>query len=102
MSFRVVEIATDGETADVNRARPLLRVPSRDAPFSTHGRVEKLATPGGFCADRDLSLFHQQEAQQRVSLLADVSLVGAYLHWTPPTAPAPLAGDLLAATKTFR
>src|SRR5207247_4402475 len=64
-------------------------------------RGEKPAPPVGVSADRHLSRLHQQKAQQRVALLADVA--------QPSPIPAGLlrrhqphiAGDLLAAAKAF-
>ena len=44
-----------------------------DPSLSSHGQVEKPAPPVGVSADRHLSCFHQQKAQQRVALFADVS-----------------------------
>src|SRR5947209_8393629 len=69
--------------------------------LSSHGQVEKPAPPVGVSADRDLGRLHQQKAQQRVTLLADVA--------QPSPIPAGLlrrhqphiAGDLLAAAKAF-
>src|SRR5437667_3192197 len=69
--------------------------------LSSHGQVEKPAPPVGVRADRDLGRLHQQKAQQRVTLLADVA--------QPSPIPAGLlrrhqphiAGDLLAAAKAF-
>ncbi len=46
---------------------------SRVHAFSTHDQVKKLTIPAGVSADRDLSRFHQQKAQARVALFADVS-----------------------------
>src|SRR5881396_2038199 len=72
-----------------------------DPSVSSHGQVEKMAPPVGVSADRHLSCFHQQKAQQRVALFADVA--------QPSPIPAGLlrrhqphiAGDLLAAAKAF-
>ena len=44
-----------------------------DLSPSAHGQVEKLTAPLLLAAYRDLRRFHQQEAKQRVALLADVS-----------------------------
>jgi hypothetical protein len=41
------------------------------APAS-HGQVKELAAPLRIAAHRDLRGFHQQEAQQRVALLAEM------------------------------
>src|SRR5947208_3919185 len=38
-----------------------------DPSVSSHGQVEKMAPPVGISADRHLSCFHQQKAQQRVA-----------------------------------
>jgi hypothetical protein len=73
-----------------------------DAPFPSHGQVEKMPAPVGFRAHRGLGRLHQQEAQQRVALLADVSqspsIATGLLRWHQPH----IASDLLAAVKTFR
>src|ERR1700756_3575735 len=42
-------------------------------PSTPHGQVKELAAPLRLTAHRDLRRFHQQEAQQHVALLADVS-----------------------------
>ncbi len=40
-----------------------------DPSLSSHGQVEKPASPVGVSADRHLGRFHQQKTQQRVTLL---------------------------------
>ena len=44
-----------------------------DLPSAAHGEMEKLAAPLRLTAHRDLRRLHQQEAQQHIALLADVS-----------------------------
>ena len=44
-----------------------------DPSLSSHGQVEKMASPVGITTDRHLSCFHQQKTQQRVALFGDVS-----------------------------
>src|SRR5438552_5537826 len=72
-----------------------------DPSLSSHGQVEKPAPPVGVSADRDLGRFHQQKAQQRVTLLADVAqpspIPAGFLRRHQPH----IAGDLLAAAKAF-
>jgi hypothetical protein len=62
---------------------------------TSHGQVEKLLTPLRLAAHGDLGSFHQQEAQQRVALLADVaqssSIAAGLFRWHQPY----VAGDLL-------
>src|ERR1017187_6743534 len=73
-----------------------------DRPSSPHRQVEILTAPLLVTAHRDLRRFHQQESQQRVALLADVS--------QPPPVPtgflrryqAHIAGNLFPAVKPFR
>ena len=43
-----------------------------DLPAAPRGEVKELAAPLRLTAHRDLGRFHQQEAQQRVALFADV------------------------------
>ena len=45
----------------------------RDLSSAPHSQMKELATPLRMTAHRDLGRFHQQKAQQRVALLADVS-----------------------------
>ena len=45
----------------------------RDLPSSSHGEVEECVAPLGLAPYCDLRRFHQQEAQQHVALLTDVS-----------------------------
>src|ERR1700739_1095667 len=69
----------------------------RDLPSTPHGQMDKLAAPLRLTAPRDVRRFPQQETQQHVALLADVS--------QPPPISAGLfrrnqpdvAGQLLAA-----
>jgi len=44
-----------------------------DLAPAPHGQVKELAAPLRLAAHRDLGGFYQQEAQQRVALLADVA-----------------------------
>src|ERR1700674_633457 len=56
-----------------------------DLPPSPHRQVEILTAPFLVAAHRDLGRFHQQEAQQRVTLFRDVSqpspLPARFLQW---------------------
>jgi hypothetical protein len=45
----------------------------RDLPPTPQGEVKELAAPLRLAAYRDLGGFHQQKAQQRVALLAEVA-----------------------------
>src|SRR5437868_9898471 len=45
-----------------------------DLPSAAHGEVKERTTPLGLAAYRHLGRFHQEKAQQRAALLADVSL----------------------------
>jgi hypothetical protein len=72
-----------------------------DLSSTSHGQVEECAAPFWMAAHRDLRCFHQQKPEQHIALLAVVS--------QSPPVPAGLllgnqsdvAGDLLAAVKTF-
>src|SRR5579864_1123099 len=73
-----------------------------DLAPTTQRKMEELAAPLGQAANRDLRRFHQQETQQRVALLADVSQstpIAAGLFRRNQT---DIAGNLFAAVKTFR
>ena len=64
--------------------------------------MKELAAPLRIAAHRHLRRFHQQEAQQRVALLADVAQsssvsAGLFRRYQPH-----VAGNLLRAGKTFR
>src|SRR5271166_2575963 len=72
-----------------------------DLPSTTHGNMEELAAPFGLAAHRDLRRFHQQEAQQHVALLADVSESASIPAGLFRRNQTHIAGDLLAAVKTF-
>src|SRR5208282_2848167 len=72
-----------------------------DLPSTTHGKTEELAAPLGLAAHRDLRRFHQQEAQQHVALLADVSESASIPAGLFRRHQTHIAGDLLAAVKTF-
>jgi hypothetical protein len=63
--------------------------------------MEKLTAPLRMAAHSDLSRFHQQESQQSVALLADVSqpspIPTGFLRRNQPD----VAGDLLGTVKPF-
>ena len=70
-----------------------------DLASPSHGEVEELAAPLLLTAYRHLRRFRQQETQQHVALLTDVSLpapisAGVLLRHQPD-----IAGQLLAAVK---
>ena len=73
-----------------------------DLASPSHGEVEELAAPLLLTAYRHLRRFHQQEAQQHVALLADVSqsspISTGLFGWNQTY----VAGDWLGAGKTFR
>src|SRR5438445_13292382 len=73
----------------------------RDLPSPAHRQVEELAAPLCLTAHRDLRRFHQQEAQQRIALFADVSQASPIPAGFLRRNQAHIAGDLLATTKTF-
>ncbi len=73
----------------------------RNLPSTPHGQVEELVAPLLVTAHRDLCRFHQQEAQQHVALLADVSQptpISAGLFRRHQTN---IAGELFPAVKAF-
>ena len=73
-----------------------------DFTFASHRQVQELTSPIGVAADGGLRRLHEQETQQRVALLADVTQPlparAGVLAWDKPQ----VAADLLAAAKTLR
>jgi hypothetical protein len=57
--------------------------------------------PKWIAAHRDPRAFHQQEAQQRIALLADVAIAGADHRWTLRREPVLRSWHLLLSGKTF-
>ena len=71
----------------------------RDLPSPPHGEVKELTAPFRVAAHRDLRCFHQQEANQRVALLADVSEASPVTAGLFRRNQTHIARDLLAAVK---
>src|ERR1700757_2265867 len=73
-----------------------------DLSSPSHGQVEEPAAPLRLTAYRNLRRFHQQETQQHVALLADMSqsttISAGLLGRNQPD----VAGQLLAAVESFR
>jgi hypothetical protein len=72
-----------------------------DLPSPAHRQMEEPAAPLGLTAHRNLRCFHQQKTQQHVALLADVTQATAFSTRFFRRHQPYIAGDLLAATKTF-
>ena len=72
-----------------------------DLPSPSHHQVKVSAAPFRKTAHRDLRRFHQQEAQDRTSLLGDVSqpspIPAGVFQWNQTE----IAGHLLATLKAF-
>ena len=72
-----------------------------DLPSPPHREVKELTSPLHLAAYRDLRRFHQQEAKQRVALLADVSEASPVTAGLFRRNQTHLASDLLPARKSF-
>src|SRR4029077_3635901 len=70
-----------------------------DLPSPPHRQVKELTAPLHLAAYRDLRRFHQQEAKQRVALLADVSEASPVTSGLFRRNQPHIARDLLAAVK---
>src|ERR1700694_817416 len=73
-----------------------------DLPSPPHRQVEILTAPFRDAAYRDLGRFHQQEAQQRVALFADMSQSSPIPARLLRRHQSQITGDLLAAAKSLR
>jgi len=71
-------------------------------PSTPHGEVKERTAPLRLTAHRDLRRFHQQEAEQHIALLADVTEPAAVAAGLFRRNQSYITGNLLAAVKTFR